>query len=277
MPRKRLLLVRMLLTVSGLYLVCLVFLSLMQRRMMYFPCKTSARELEADAAREGFKPWRNAQGEAIGWHRATGEGSPRRCVLVIHGNAGCAGDRFHYADAFQSIEPMAFYILEYPGYGGRAGEPSQSTILDAATDALKSIPSGCPVFLMAESLGTGVASFLAGVHPDSVRGVLLIAPYNNMTAVAQKHMPIFPVGAILRDRYPSSAWLSKYHGPVAVLLGGRDTIIPNELGRDLYDRYAGPKKLWIEADLGHNDLHMPRDGTWKEVVEFWNSAGSEGR
>jgi pimeloyl-ACP methyl ester carboxylesterase len=277
MPRTRLRVVRMLLIVSGLYLVCLVFISLAQRRMMYFPCKTPVRELEADAAKEGFKPWRNAQGEAIGWHRASAQGPSRRGVLVIHGNAGCAGDRFHYADAFQSIEPMDFYILEYPGYGGRAGAPSQSTILNAAEDGLKSIPGEYPVFLMAESLGTGVASFLAGAHPDRVGGVLLIAPYNNMTAVAQKHMPLFPVRAILRDKYPSSEWLSKYRGPVAVLLAGRDTIIPTELGRDLYDRYAGPKKLWIEPDLGHNDLHMPRAGTWQEVIEFWNSTASERR
>jgi pimeloyl-ACP methyl ester carboxylesterase len=233
--------------------------------------------LETDAAKEGFKLWRNTQGEGIGWHRASAQGAARRCVLVIHGNAGCAGDRFHYADALQAIEPMDFYILEYPGYGGRAGEPSQKTILQAAEDALKCIPGECPVFLVAESLGTGVASFLAGAHPDRVRGVLLIAPYNNMTAVAQKHMPLFPVGAILLDRYPSGAWLSKYRGPVAVLLAGRDTIIPTELGRDLNDRYAGPKKLWIEPDLGHNDLHMPRPGTWQEVVEFWNSTAPEPR
>lgn len=270
MPRKRLLIVRILLIASGVYLVCLVFLSLTQRRMMYFPCLTSHPELEKEAEKEGFRIWRNAQGDAIGWRRASQNGAAKRSVLVIHGNAGCAADRFPYADSFQSIEPMDFYILEYPGYGGRPGAPSQNTILRAAEDALKEIPAESPVFLLAESIGTGVASFLAGAHPDRVRGVLLIAPYNNMTAVAQKHMPLFPVRTVLRDRYPSSTWLSKFRGPVAVLLAGRDVIIPTELGRDLYDRYTGPKKLWIEAELGHNDLHMPRAGTWEEVVAFWN-------
>jgi uncharacterized protein len=277
MCRKRLLIVRILLIASGIYVLLLIFVSLVQRRMMYFPCTTSHAELEKGAGEERFRIWRNAAGEAIGWQRASEQGPAKRCVLVLHGNAGCAGDRFHYADAFQAIEPMDFYILEYPGYGGRAGAPSQDTILRAAEEALKSIPEHLLVFLMAESIGTGVASFLAGAHPDRVRGVLLIAPYNNMTVVAQKHMPLFPVRAILRDKYPSSMWLSKYRGPVAVLLAGRDAIIPMELGRDLYDGYAGPKKLWIEPDLGHNELHMPRAGTWEEVISFWNSSVSERR
>jgi hypothetical protein len=142
MPRKRLLVLRILLIASGVYLVCLVFLSLTQRRMMYFPCTTSHTDLEKGADEEGFRIWRNAQGEAIGWQRASKAGVAKRSVLVFHGNAGCAGDRFHYADAFQAIEPMDFYILDYPGYGGRPGAPSQSTILHAAEHALKSIPAG---------------------------------------------------------------------------------------------------------------------------------------
>jgi hypothetical protein len=114
MPRTRLRVVRLLLIVSGLYLVCLVFLSLTQRRMMYFPCKTPARELETDAAKEGFKLWRNAQGEGIGWHRASAQGAARRCVLVIHGNAGCAGDRFHYADALRQSSQWIFTSWNTP-------------------------------------------------------------------------------------------------------------------------------------------------------------------
>jgi fermentation-respiration switch protein FrsA (DUF1100 family) len=64
---------------------------------------------------------------------------------------------------------------------------------------------------------------------------------------------------------------------VAVLLAGRDEVIPTDLGRALFDSYTGPKKLWLEPDLGHNDLHLPRAGTWKEVIEFWNSSASERR
>jgi hypothetical protein len=168
MQRKRLLL-RILFIASGFYLVCLVLLSLAQRRMMYFPCTSSHAELEGEAGREGFQRWRDAQGRATGWVRPS-QAPAKQCVVVLHGNAGCAIDRFHYADTFQALAAMDLYVFEYPGYGGRDGSPSQSTILRAAEEALKSIPADCEVFLIGESLGTGVAAYLAGAHPDRVRG-----------------------------------------------------------------------------------------------------------
>src|SRR5688572_11647115 len=110
-----------LLIVTGLYVLCLVALTLGQRRLMYFPCVTSQAGLLAAAEKARFKPWRNASDEAIGWHRTSQQAPASRCILVLHGNAGCAPDRFHYADSFQAVAPFDVYILEYPGYGGRRG------------------------------------------------------------------------------------------------------------------------------------------------------------
>lgn len=259
-----------LLIVTGLYVICLVALTLAQRSLMYFPCRTSQSDLEAAAKTVGFKPWVDSAGQVIGWYRPNQPTSAARCILVLHGNAGCAPDRFHYADAFQAIEPIDFYILEYPGYGGRPGSPSQTTILRAAEEALTNIPEYCSVFLVAESLGTGPAAWLAGKYRDRIGGLLLIAPYNTMTAVAQNHLPLFPVRAMLRDRYPSTTWLAQYSGPVAVLLAGRDQVVPPQFGRALYDSYPGPKKLWTEPYAGHNEVHNPQPGFWKELIEFWN-------
>jgi pimeloyl-ACP methyl ester carboxylesterase len=262
---------------TGLYVVCLVFLTLAQRRLMYFPCHATRLELQAVAEKSGFKTGHNLQGDEIGWCRTNVEGRARRCILILHGNAGCAPDRFHYADSFEAIEPIDCFILEYPGYGARRGTPSQATILRAAEDALESLPRTCSVFVVGESLGTGVATYLAGKYRGGIRGLFLAAPYNNMTAAAQKHLPLFPVKAMLRDKYPSSMWLGNYHGPVAVLLAGRDEVIPTELGRALFDGYQGPKKLWIEPEAGHNEVHRPESTTWKEVVEFWNANGETAR
>jgi fermentation-respiration switch protein FrsA (DUF1100 family) len=260
------------LIVTGLYVVCLLGLTLAQRKLIYHPCNTSPSTLQVAAERAGFAAWIDSDGETIGWGRLSRTSSTApRIILLLHGNAGCGPDWFHYAAGFQAVEPVDFYILEYPGYGGRAGKPSQASILAAADAALKSVPGEGPVFLVGESLGTGVASYLSGAHDAEIGGVFLVAPYDKLTAVAGRHLPFFPVSWMLHDKYPSTVWLQSYHGPLAVLLAGKDTTIPMELGRKLFDAHDGPKKLWIEAQATHEDVHRPTKLIFKEVTQFWNA------
>jgi uncharacterized protein len=129
---------------------------------------------------------------------------------------------------------------------------------------------GGPVYVVGESLGTGVACYIAGNYPTVVQGVLLIAPYHNLTDVAQYHIRVLPAGLLLPDKFPSASLLSSYRGPVAIIVGGRDTVVPEKFGRALYDAYFGPKKLWEIKDAGHNDLPVEPVEWWQEVVAFWN-------
>jgi uncharacterized protein len=92
-----------------------------------------------------------------------------------------------------------------------------------------------------------------------------------LAAAAGAHLPLFPVKWMLKDRYPSDQWLKDYHRPLAVMLGGKDEIIPNELGHRLFDGYGGPKKLWFEAEATHGDLHAGAPAAAKEVLAFWNN------
>src|SRR5207249_6129317 len=163
------------------------------------------------------------------------------------------------------------YILEYTVYGGRPGPTSQTYVLRAAEEAFQNLPNSSSVYLVAESLGTGVATYLAARHDAQIGGLFLIAPYNNMTAAARRHLPLFPVRWMLKDKYPSDQWLSEYHGPLAVLLAEKDQVVPSELGRRLFDDYRGPKKLWIERGVGHNDLFAPTRRLAKEVLAFWDA------
>jgi len=259
------------LIVTGIYLICLIGLTLAQRRLMYFPCQTPGADLQAAADKAGFKRWEHSRHELIGWFRNSRNGEAQRSILLLHGNAGCAPSWFHYADYFQAVEPTDFFILEYPGYGGRRGSPSQTNILRAADEALKNIPRKCSLFLIGESLGSGPAAYLAGTYSQSIRGVFLVAPYTSITAAAKKHMPLFPVKLMLRDKYPSAEWLKHYDGSLAVLLAGQDRVVPSELGRELFENYGGPKKLWVWQNASHDDVHDPGAKLCREVVEFWNA------
>ena len=142
------------LIVTGLYVLCVIGLTMGQRKLLYHPCKSSVSKLQARAREAGFEHWVDSAGETVGWFRLSASSKAPRKILLLHGNEGCAPDWFHYAEGFQAVEPVDFYILEYPGYGGRKGKLTQSNILAAANAAFKSIPGGAPVFLVGESLGT---------------------------------------------------------------------------------------------------------------------------
>jgi len=224
------------------------------------------------AARMGFKPWRDEDGDVIGWKKQAGANSKLPRILITHGNGGCAVFRINYLDNLQKVEACDVYILEYPGYGARSGSPTQTSFFSAADGAfgLLEKQQGGRIYIVGESLGTGVASYLAGAHPDAIAGVLLIAPYHNLTDVAQYHFRVLPAKWLLPDKFESAEHLRTYHGPLGIVVGGRDTVVPEKFGRQLYECYSGPKKLWEIPSAAHNDLPTEPVEWWRELVRFWN-------
>lgn len=259
----------------AIYLGLMLFVFCMQRRFIYHPAKNQIDAAVNLAKSAGFEPWTNQAGDFIGWKQISPAKGPHERLLIVHGNSGCAMDRFDYADDLRAIMPLDVYILEFPGYGCRGGSPSEKSLFAAAKEGFNLIKKDGGVYIVGESLGTGVACYLAGTYPQSVLGMLLIAPYNELTGVAQAHMRIFPVSLLLLDRFPSSTFLKNYHGPIAMLFAGRDAVVPNRFGHKLYDGYDGPKKFWQLPNAGHGGLLIQTDQWWHGLVAFWKTNALE--
>jgi hypothetical protein len=189
----------------------------------------------------------------------------------MHGNANCAFHCEHYVDVIQQAANFDAYIVEYPGYADRPGSPSEVALEASADEAFQLLPTNGPVYLVGESLGTGVAACLAGRHPDRVAGVALLGAYDGLVHVAQGQKPFLPVWLLLRDRFPAQDFLRRYRGPVAIVIGGQDTVVPGKFGRRLYERYAGPKKLCEFPLATHDTLMFQPPDFWKEIFEFWGA------
>jgi len=265
-------LVRTALGLVCIYLLLMAWLFFAQRRMLYFPSVLSSAMADAIAAQNGLEHWYDGAGQLIGWKQLSKTTALHDRVLITHGNAGSALDRADYARSLRQVLDCDVYILEYPGYGSRAGSPSQETLFKAADEAFATLEKGGPFYIIGESLGTGVAAYLAGTHPKLVAALLLVAPYDNLGDVAQAHMPLFPAKWLLRDKFESARYLRDYHGPVAVLLGGQDEVVPNRFGRKLYDDYSGLKKVWEIPAASHNDLPEEPKEWWTELVAFWKAS-----
>ena len=246
------------LTAVGLgYLAVCALLFFRQRAMLYFPATITLADQLAYAPGAGLEPWLDATGERIGWKREPrGGAAPDQRWLVLHGNAGLAVQRAYWADALERVLPgksLAIYILEYPGYGRRAGSPSQATLTAAALGACDRLPpEGHRVFVLGESLGCAVAAQIAQARPDRVGGLVLVSPFNRLADVAAHHYPWLPVRGLIRDPWRSDEALKDFAGPVAIIAAEKDSVVPAEFARKLHDSLRGRKRLHIVPGEDHN-------------------------
>ena len=237
------------------YLSAVGVLAVFQRSLIYHPpSPTTALALEVDAARLGFQPWRAPDGTEIGLASA-GPATPRAVVLLCYGNANCAG-RWAGDAARLVARGWDVRIVEYPGYGRRPGTPTETSLVDASVAAAEQAAADAraarvPFFVLAESLGTGVACQVAARRPDLVRLLGLIIPFDQLATPAAEHYPWLPVRWILRDRYDSVAALKDWPGALVVGVAGRDEVIPPSSGRRLFDSFPGPKHLVELPEAGH--------------------------
>lgn len=215
--------------------------------------------------------WKNPTGQFIGFKRPSPKQPAEGTILVTHGNSGTAIDCAHYADDIQKIAAFDVFILEYPGYGDRPGSPSQKNLFQAATEGFQLLPTNKPIYLVGESLGSGVASYLAGTFSNKISGVILISPFDQLAGVAQYHYPYLPVRLLLADPFPSADFLRHYHGKIAFTVDGKDAVVPEKFGLRLFSDYNGPKKLWKFPDGGHCQITEPQTNFWKEAVGFWQN------
>ena len=140
------------------------------------------------------------------------------------------------------------------GYGKSEGSPSEAGLYrdaEAGYDWL--LAKGLPedrIVIHGESLGTAVAVDLA--RRKKCKGVVLEAPFSSARDVAGKVFPF--VGPLVMWGFDSMARMGEVHAPLLAIHGDRDEVIDIELGRKLFAAAREPKRMWVIAGGGHNDI-----------------------
>jgi hypothetical protein len=179
---------------------------------------------------------------------------PAPVLLFAHGNAELASS---WVGEFDEPRNWGWgvLLLEYPGYGGSPGKPSEPAITAAAlaaydwarrdprVDATRIVPYG-------RSLGGGPAARVAAERP--VAGLILESAFTSVRALARRYLA---PGFLVRDPFDNLAALRHYRGPLLVLHGSRDEIIPIAHGRTL--AAAVPGAEFHALACGHNDCPRP--------------------
>lgn len=197
-------------------------------------------------------PWTKDDGEVIAYAREVE--SPVNIWLMLHGNGGQASHRMYAIACFS--EQDSVYILEYPGYGARAGVPSRETFDRAAQDAyllLREQYPETPVSVAAESIGSGPASTLAGLSAPPDKFVLIV-PFDRLASVAKGHFPAFLIDLVLQSDWDNAALLSNYAGPIDIFGAQDDTVIPVRHAKALAEALPGANLVIVDG--GHNDWSL---------------------
>jgi len=241
----------------------LVFL--LQERLIFMPRPLSEAAL-ADI-RLKFPKGQSVFGQASdgtrlhAWHVPGAPGAP--LVLYFGGNAEDVSWMLGETDAAPTV---GWLLVDYRGYGASEGSPSEAAL---AADALLwfdkfSSPSK-KIYVLGRSLGSGIAVRLAAER--RVDAVILVTPFDSMVAVGKRHYPFLPVSLLLRHRFDSATLAPKISAPLLCLVAKRDSIIPPEHAKLLYDAWAGPKRWVALEEAGHNTVDS-HPNYWRSINAF---------
>jgi len=191
----------------------------------------------------------------------------RATILLFHGNAGSIASRTPYAEMFHRLG-YATLLVDYRGYGKSTGTPSEAgTYRDAEaawrwlTETRKLKPER--IVVMGESLGGGVATWLAARHRPGA--LILASAFTSVADVGAEAYWFLPVRLISRIGYDSLSRMPEIDCPVLVAHSPEDEIIPVSHGQALFLAAPDPK-LFVKLAGGHNDGFLYMRPDWVEAV-----------
>jgi fermentation-respiration switch protein FrsA (DUF1100 family) len=213
--------------------------------------------------------WLNTSfGRVEAWYLPAIQSQKGRSPLLVfsHGN----GELIDYwPEEFE--EPrrwgVGVLLVEYAGYGRSDGSPSQTSITEGMlaaydwarqhedVDASRIIPYG-------RSLGGGAASVLSLERP--VPALIFESSFSSVAAFASGFgAPAF----LIRDKFDSVAAIRSFKGPILILHGDRDDIVPPNHARVLAAAATNGTLTFLPC--GHNDCPRP----WTHVRAFLDQHG----
>ena len=198
-------------------------------------------------------------------------------VLVAPGNGGHRGTRVPLAAALADAG-FGVLLLEYRGYGGNPGTPSEAGLLRDARAARTylldvGVPAASLVYL-GESLGAAVAAGLAVEHPPAA--LVLRSPFTTLAEAARAAYHV-PVGPLLLDRFDVRAAVRRTTVPVAVVLGADDATVPPRLSREVAEVARTASRSVTEVVVpraGHNDAALASGAALVDAVVDVATAGA---
>jgi hypothetical protein len=257
-----------------LYLTYCGLLFLIQRQII-FPRYQIPQPAQIDRPVAGLeKFWLDIQGARVeAWFIPSDKfppAVPQPVVIFGHGNGELIDYWPEELEKFTRLG-VAVLLVEYPGYGRSTGNPSEESVSQtfvAAYDwlALRTDIDNSRIILLGRSLGGGAVCALARHRPSAA--LILMSTFTSAKSFAKN----FLVPSLLvRDPFDNLTVVENYPGPVLIIHGKHDTIIPYSHGKKLHG--AAKHGELITYNAGHNDCPPDWEAFWSDVEDFLRRKG----
>ena len=249
----------------ALYVGLAAVLYLRQRSLMYFPETVHTTPAEAGLPEATEVPLTAADGVRVtAWSVPPRDDKP--VIVFFHGNGGALR---YSVPRFRKLigAGIGLVALEYRGYGGNPGSPSERGLIADGEAAYAFAAARYPIkqiVLWGQSLGSGVAVAVAAQKP--VGRVILEAPFTSAVAVAAIRYWYMPVRLLMKDQFHSDRRIRRVTAPLLILHGAQDQVVPYAMGERMFELANKPKHIVRFLDGGHEDLDA--NGALNAVARF---------
>lgn len=188
-----------------------------------------------------------------GWY-VIAAAKPRATVLYLHGNSGNIGSCLENVKQLVLLG-MNVLVIDYRGYGGSTGQPSEQGLYDDAEAAWRYLldtrkVSPQEIVVYGQSLGGAVASWLAARHTPGA--LILEAAFTSLPDSAAERYPWLPVRWLSRYRFDTLATLKTVRCPVMIVHSIDDEVTPYRHGLRLYDAVDSSMATMLDLHGTHN-------------------------
>ena len=198
-----------------------------------------------------------------------------KTLLYLHGSALNIGANVDHARRFHNLG-FNVLIVSYRGYGLSDGEfPSESQVYadaEAAWNYLVKQKRIDPkhIFIYGHSIGGAIAIDLA-IRQTNAAGLIVEAAFTSIYDMAQLkyRYRLLPMGLIVEQKFDSLKKVERLKMPVLYIHGTRDSLVPTEMSRRLYEKTSSPKRLKFINGGGHNNsASVGGEGYLRCIKEF---------
>jgi fermentation-respiration switch protein FrsA (DUF1100 family) len=252
----------------GLYLLVLLGLAIFQRDMIYRPDPTRTDPADIGLSEMMPVPVRAQDGRQITSWYAPPLHPHAPTLVMFHGNAGTNARRAHKA-RFLLDAGFGVFMVEYRGYGGNSGRPSEADLTADARAVLdwlngRGVEPG-RIVLCGESIGSGVA--IAMTREIEPLAVILECPFTALVDLAPPYVPKWLARLLMRDHFDNRSRIARLKAPLLIVHGEQDSLTPPAMARALIAAAGSTDKGAVFLPLaGHNDLWD--HGAERPIIEF---------